>query len=1123
MKQLFYKKKLNRFFLPLQGVGGFLFKALGCLLLWALPFCLPAQINFQNYIVSTVSYQAVSDPMSLTDANSNTTIQYFDGLGRPTQTVQRAITFNAMDLVSGIEYDGFGRDYRHWLPGKVAGNYGAYVSDFGTKATNTYGGDAKPYTETILESSPLNRPLGQRQPGADWYAHPTGIDYKSNVSNEVIRFSVENNQLKRNGNSDPNTLFKTTVSDEDGKTSTEYKNKLGQVVLKRQVYNGGNVDTYYVYNDLEQLCYVLPPNFIDGMGSTTTFDDANVLLKQFAYLYRYDERGNCNFKRLPGCTPIYMVYDKANRMVLSQVGNQRRQLQANLIQWTVTKYDALGRVVFTGLMYRSETDSLLNYKSIRDVLSNDVVTDSYAGFASATALTRNYYDNYNFLSSSPSTLAYQIVSGYDKAYPITETSASRLNATGLLTGTRVYHLDNPDASETTAIYYDKYGRVVQTRATNHLGGYDLVYNALDFTGKPTSTYKTHGINGASATITELYTYGYNKAQQPTTTMYSLNGASPIALSVNNYDELGRISAKVLGNVDATTYAYNVRSWTTDIIGTRFSENLYYNSGTLNGATPRYNGNIAAMQWSVANDNLNYRRAYSFTYDDLNRLTNANYYGVDNAGVVSGTSDRYNETLDYQNDKMGNLKGITRNENGTLVETLGLQYMGNQLQKVDNGKNHFISYGSELFKDYDNHIVIPAEYAYDTNGNMLYDANGGVSAIQYNLLNLPDKIHFTAGHKNLYTYDASGHKLKTVNYSSNRILDIPMNTITPLSSTPSDYIALTTDYVGNIIYENGALKEILLPEGYYKDGTFYYYLKDHLGNNRVTINSSGTVVEKSHYYPSGARFFPESTSNSSALAYRYNGKEMEAMNGLNQMDYGARRRFSWAPIWTVVDPLAEIDYSVSPYAYCKGNPVIFIDPTGMTVELPQPTTSVFIGPNGTIIEHRDDGDPNVYKVENISEWIANGKKKDGLEHVGNEDPWVNYNNEIGHMYKYFIKHDNWIDDLAMHMRNEGAEEQEAEFMKIFKPIVMGLALLNPLIGVQNDIKTIAKGEDIYGNKATSIDKGMAYASILTLGASKYLKILSVGEKAAKILDKMSQGFTIYSTANTTKTEFKKQKK
>ena len=133
----------------------------------------------------------------------------------------------------------------------------------------------------------------------------------------------------------------------------------------------------------------------------------------------------------------------------------------------------------------------------------------------------------------------------------------------------------------------------------------------------------------------------------------------------------------------------------------------------------------------------------------------------------------------------------------------------------------------------------------------------------------------------------------------------------------------------MIYENGALKEIMLPEGYYQNGTFYYYLKDHPGNNRVTINSSGAIVEKSHYYPSGTRFFTESTNNTlTPLPYRYNGKELEAMNGLNQMDYGARRRFSWGPIWTGVDPLAEKYYDVSPYAFCGGNPVNRIDPNGM---------------------------------------------------------------------------------------------------------------------------------------------------------------------------------------------------
>jgi hypothetical protein len=917
--------------LPLQGVGGFLFKALGCLLLWALPFCLQAQINYQNYIVSTVSYQAVSDPMRLTDANSNTTIQYFDGLGRPTQTVQRAITFNAMDLVSGIEYDGFGREYRHWLPGKVASNYGAYVSDFGTKATNTYGGDAKPYTETILESSPLSRPLGQHQPGADWYAHPTGIDYKSNSADEVIRFSVENNQLKRNTNYDPNILYKTIVSDEDGKTSTEFKDKLGQTVLKRQICNGGNVDTYYVYNDLGQLCYVLPPNFIDGMGSTISFDDANVLLKQFGYLYRYDERGNCNFKRLPGCTPIYMVYDKANRMVLRQDGNQRKRLQASSIQWSVTKFDALGRVVFTGLMYRSETDSLLNYKSIRDVLSNDIVTDSYAGFASATALTINYYDNYNFLSSSPSTLAYQIVSGYDKAYPITAPSASGLNATGLLTGTQVYHLDNLAAYETTAIYYDKYGRVVQTRATNHLGGYDLVYNTLDFTGKPTSTYKTHGINGASATITELYTYGYNNAQQPTTTMYSLNGASPIALSVNNYDELGRVSAKILGGIDATTYSYNVRSWTTDIIGNRFSENLYYNSNPLN-SNVCFNGNIAGMQWDVPNEGIGYKRAYSFGYDGLNRLTNANYFGF-NGSVVGGTTDRYNETFTF--DKMGNITNFVRNglqsNNSTKiyskVDDLVLEHVGNQLTRITDSGTNGSFYGDEEF--FKNTNVSVNSCSYDANGNRLYDSNSNIWGIRYNLLNLPDAMQFYQGHQTNYTYSATGAKLKVIDKTAPPGAELPVTSLNTVLTSPSVSMITTTDYVGNMIYENGTLKRILTPVGYWQAGTYYYFLKDHLGSNRVVMTGSGGIAETSSYYPSGMRFGESSVIlTNSVQPYRHTGHEMQEMHGLNWVDNLARfRTVSDGSGFTGIDQLCEKYYSISPYSYCADNPVKYVDSDG----------------------------------------------------------------------------------------------------------------------------------------------------------------------------------------------------
>jgi RHS repeat-associated protein len=191
--------------------------------------------------------------------------------------------------------------------------------------------------------------------------------------------------------------------------------------------------------------------------------------------------------------------------------------------------------------------------------------------------------------------------------------------------------------------------------------------------------------------------------------------------------------------------------------------------------------------------------------------------------------------------------------------------------------------------------------------------------------LPDTIQFTAGHQNYYTYDASGNKLEVQNITSRNILNLPQDTITRLVSSTK----LTTDYCEDAIYQNDTLKEVLTPEGYWQNGLYYYYLKDHQGSTREVLRQDNTVMEYSDYYPDGMRFWT-STSNSGALPYRYNGKEMEAMNGLNEYDYGARRRETGIPIWTTVDPLCEMYYSISPYAYCMDNPINRTDPDGRGV-------------------------------------------------------------------------------------------------------------------------------------------------------------------------------------------------
>ena len=138
-------------------------------------------------------------------------------------------------------------------------------------------------------------------------------------------------------------------------------------------------------------------------------------------------------------------------------------------------------------------------------------------------------------------------------------------------------------------------------------------------------------------------------------------------------------------------------------------------------------------------------------------------------------------------------------------------------------------------------------------------------------------------------------------------------------------AITTDYSGNVIYENGTQKLLLTEEGYVNlanSNTYYYYLKDHQGNNRVVVNSSGVVQEVNHYYPFGSTF-----ASSSVQPYKYNGKELDTKNGLNWYDYGARHYDATLGRWFAVDPLAEKDYLNSPYSYCGDNPIVRIDPNG----------------------------------------------------------------------------------------------------------------------------------------------------------------------------------------------------
>ena len=372
------------------------------------------------------------------------------------------------------------------------------------------------------------------------------------------------------------------------------------------------------------------------------------------------------------------------------------------------------------------------------------------------------------------------------------------------------------------------------------------------------------------------------------------------MASNTYDELGRMKTKSLHGsaTNKLTYSYNIRDWLTGISGSKLTQNLYYNTGS---GTAQYGGNISSMTWKAGNESV--IRGDKFSYDNLNRLTTATY---GEGTSISGNANRFTEKVTGY-DKNGNITGLQRYGQTSssaygLIDNLTYTLSGNQVTRVDDATTATAYNNGFEFKDA---VKQANEYAYDKNGNLTKDLNRNITSIQYNCLNLPSKVTFGNGNTITYLYAADGTKLRTVHKTG---------------STTT-----TTDYCGNVVYENGTQKLLLTEEGYVTlaDSKYHYYLKDHQGNNRVVISSTGTVEETNHYYPFGGVF----AAANNVQPYKYNGKEFDNKNGLNWYDYGARHYDAALGRWHAVDPMAEKYCTFTPYSYCVNNPICNVDLDG----------------------------------------------------------------------------------------------------------------------------------------------------------------------------------------------------
>ncbi|WP_195351129.1 RHS repeat domain-containing protein [Bacteroides nordii] len=718
--------------------------------------------------------------------------------------------------------------------------------------------------------------------------------------------------LEIEGNYRPASLYVTMQTDEDGNVSYVFTDMRGKQILTRQLSDNISHDTYYIYDDLDNLRFVLSPMYQQKAD-----------IDLYAYQYRYDDRGRCIWKKIPGCGPVIYVYDKADRLVFSQDSLQRAQ---DTPKWDFYVYDKLGRTLLYGICSNNNIDEARD-DIITGVFSNTTNTIGNSGYNSNFSLISPsvrkvyYYDNYDFL---------ELPSFTDRSrFPL-----PTVKATGLLTGENVW--------QAMAYYYDSKGQLIQSSGSEISETTDY-----SFTGQPLKVERVYHIRLPMRILNphEIYMYHYDgqdrvhKIEHQIIAENQTSDSPVITLAENLYDDIGRLQMKKLHNgAISINYSYNIRNWISDITNKHFKEHLYYNTGPSKAC---YNGNISAFDWEVSNSST--LRNYKLSYDGLNRMTSAIY----SEGVAYNINENHFSELIDEYDLNGNIKRLRRygKSNATsygLIDNLTLEYNGNQLKYVDDAATDPLRYGvSNFVNDSDREI----EYVYDGNGNLIQDYNKGIALIQYNYLNQPTFIHFKNGHSIDYSYGNDGSKRKAYYATARAGVVIPMggritveDGVEEKGLYPSEVLEETwNEYCQNLVHF-GTDYMLLLPEGYVTfenrfKYTYHYYLRDHLGNNRVVVKQDGeTIKQINHYYPFGGSFGEETVISNQP--YKFGGKELDKMHGLDWHDFGARYQRNDVPSWIGVDPLCEKYYSISPYAYCMNNPIKYIDPTGMIIEDPE---------------------------------------------------------------------------------------------------------------------------------------------------------------------------------------------
>ena len=855
----------------------------------------------ENYIVSHV-YRAPSTNGIDISTDINSSVTYFDGLGRPKQTVIRKGAPNKKDIIQAIGYDDYGRQDKTYLPYQYYSSNGQYHGSWETEVATFYNSSTLNdvvnestyfYSEQVFEPSPLNRVSESFSPGTEWREgtnrtdRPVKYDYRPNTTADAIKIIIVDSYTDKisfsEANYDSGALWATETADENGNKMFDFKNKLGQVICKKsQLTATTYTSTYYVYDDFGLLRYVIQPEGVRLIEEDANYNWSNlndpVFQSRWLFSYKYDGRKRMIEKKVPGAAPVYMVYDQRDRLVLTQDGNQR-----------------------------SEGFETLN----GNVSKNEPATTNYYVASGSLTLQPGFHATGNFTAT---------------------TDASSLSG-----------------GQWTFTKYDALNRPVMSGITSINGTRETIQNNLN-TDLSASTYQ-YVETYVGNTATDVY--GYNNTSYPQVTTADV-------LSVTYYDNHNFLSLSEWFGVAGSNNPYNYTGTITQntkpkglttggLTKVLCTQNMlpsvtYYDSryrpiqnisGNHLGGTEK----ITTEYFNVVSPNVeSVTRVHQagtitkiiqeeYTYDHMDRLLTTKTTIDGNSSTITHTYNEIGELIkkdlngvqevDYQY----NIRGwLTKINDGTALT--GDDVFGMELKYTDAGyKQYNGNIGQILWKGVDeststNDNAQDYKYKYDPlnrlkkaehtsgsnlgyfdvggndNGGIRYDANGNIKSLTRKYNNdLMDNLTYSYANGNQlsavadaepdagrgfeetgsegmqadeYLYDANGNMIRDANKKITNIqynhLNLPkqvnyIDTDGNAQTVNYTYTAAgvklkkettsgsTIDYVSGIQYKGGSIDFVQHAEGRYKFGAssgYEYDLKDHLGNVRAVVEKESAT-------------------------------------------------------------------------------------------------------------------------------------------------------------------------------------------------------------------------------------------------------------------------------------------